>query len=119
MTDQYGTNDIIMVEFDMVNDSDKVVRGNFSIVNSMEILIVVDRFDVKPGTHHYIAKFNANNLVKGSYYIGFALDTFGVAVYDIAAKVLSFEVVDLGTQYSKNDDSSNGLVPSFARIEEI
>ena len=119
VTEQFGTDRIATIEFVVKNDGLKTVRGNFSISNSMGIQLMIDRFDVPIGTHTFKATIDTNKLLKGHYHISFALDTFGVAVYDIASNALSFEIVDLGSQYSSKNDSQNGMVASFATIQCI
>ena len=117
VTEQFGTERIATIEFVVKNDSLKTVRGNFSISNSMGIQLMIDRFDVPVGTHNYKATIETNRLLKGHYHVSFALDTFGVAVHDIASNALSFEIVDLGSQYSLKNDSQNGMVASFVNIQ--
>ena len=118
-TEQFGTDRVATIEFVAKNEGLKTVRGNFSISNSMGIQLMVDRFDVPVGTHSYKAIIDTNKLLKGHYHVSFALDTFGVAVHDIASNALSFEIVDLGSQYSLKNDSQNGMVASFANIQCI
>lgn len=119
VTDQFGTSDDIFVEFEMKNDSQSPVRGNFSIQNSMDIMIFVDRFEVKQGRHTYRVKLSSERLLKGSYKINLAMDTYNLAVHDIVYKALKFDIIDLGSQYSINKDLDNGVVATFAKIEEI
>ena len=119
VTEQFGTDRIATIEFVIKNDGSKTVRGNFSISNSLGIQLMIDRFDVPIGTHTYKATIDTNKLLKGHYHISFALDTFSVAVHDIVSNALSFEIVDLGSQYSLKNDSQNGLVASFATIQCI
>ena len=117
VTEQFGTDRVATIEFVIKNDGSKTVRGNFSISNSMGILLMIDRFDVPVGTHTYKATIETNKLLKGNYHVSFAIDTFGVAVHDIASNALSFEIVDLGSQYSLKNDSQNGMVASFTTIQ--
>ena len=65
---------------------------------------MIDRFDVPSGIHVFQASIETKKLLKGIYHISLALDTFGVAAYDVISNILTFEIVDLGSQYSiKND----------------
>ena len=118
-TIQFGTSQIATIQIATQNNGDKPVRGNFSVFNSMGIQLMIDRFDVPVGNHSFNIKIPTEKLLKGHYHITFALDTFGVAVHDVASNILSFEVVDLGSQYSIKNDTQNGMVASFAEIYQI
>ena len=116
---QFSTSQKILVSVLVNNGGSRTVRGNFSIENCIDQGIIVERFDIPTGKHEFIFEFNANNLLAGSYSITFALDTYGVALYEILHHMLTFDIVDTGTQYSVNRDTDNGLVSSFVKSEMI
>ena len=119
VTQQFGTDRIAIIEFTTKNDGLKTVRGNFSVSNSMGIQLMIDRFDVPIGIHVFQASIETKKLLKGIYHISLALDTFGVAAHDVISNILTFEIVDLGSQYSIKNDAHNGMVASFANINII
>lgn len=119
VTQQFGTDRTAIIEFTTKNDGLKTVRGNFSVSNSMGIQLMIDRFDVPIGTHTFQASIETEKLLKGIYHISLALDTFGVAVHDVVSNALTFEIVDLGSQYSIKNDAQNGMVASFANINIV
>ena len=119
VTQQFGTDRTAIVEFTTKNDGLKTVRGNFSVSNSMGIQLMIDRFDVPIGKHTFQASIKTKKLLKGIYHISLALDTFGVAAHDVISNALTFEIVDLGSQYSIKNDAQNGMVASFADINII
>ena len=116
---QFATNQPIKVCIKIRNGNDSTVRGNFSIVNSLEQEIIVDRFEVPSGYHEFTVLFDANKMIAGTYTISFALDVFGRIVYEVLERVVSFDVVDVDSQYSLSLDTENGLVSSFAKVEMI
>ena len=101
------------------NTSSKIVRGNFSIVNSIDQEIMVDRFEVPKGEREFLISFDASKMLPGTYSVSFALDTYNVAVYDILNHMVSFDLIDTGTQYSMSQDTDNGLVSSFVKVEMV
>lgn len=119
VTQQFGTDRTAIVEFTTKNDGPKTVRGNFSVSNSMGIQLMIDRFDVPIGIHVFQASIETKKLLKGIYHISLALDTFGVAAHDVISNALTFEIIDLGSQYSIKNDAQNGMVASFADINII
>ncbi|MBQ0088280.1 MAG: ABC transporter ATP-binding protein, partial [Prevotellaceae bacterium] len=118
-TNQFTTNQDVEIVIKTKNNGNRPVRCNFSISNQMDMGLIVDRFEVQEGEHKFSIRFNTKHLLMGTYRISFALDVFGMAVYDIASNVLSFDIVDLGTQYSVHNDKDNGLVSSFVKVLEI
>lgn len=116
---QFTSNQELEVEINVVNSGTKTVRGDFTLVNPIDILVIVDRFDVPVGEHTFRVKISTSRLLPASYKIGFALDTPNVEVYEIVAPMLNFDVIDVGTQYSKSDDTDNGIVTSFADVAMI
>ena len=115
---EFGTNQLATIVIVAKNNSSQSVRGNFSIFNSLGIQLMVDRFEVQPGNHTFKVEIDTSKLLKGNYHISLALDSFGIAVYDVVSNGLTLEIVDLGTQYSQKNDSQNGMVASFAKIKQ-
>ena len=114
---QYTTKQSISVLVKIHNDSNDPIRGNFSIANAVEQEIIVDRFEVPRGNHEFVINFDANKLISGSYTVNFALDIFGRVVYEVLEHVVSFDVIDIASQYSLAADIDNGLVSSFAVVK--
>ena len=114
---QYTTSQTINVVLKIHNDNDSPVRGNFSIANGVEQEIIVDRFEVPIGDHEFLVTFDANKMISGSYTLNFALDIFGRIVYEVLEHIVSFDVIDIASQYSLAADVDNGLVSSFAVVK--
>ena len=117
ITSQFSTAHQVKVAVSTHNSSNKKVRGNFSIVNSIDQEIMVDRFEVPQGDHDFMISFDASKMLPGAYSVSLVLDTFSVAVYDWLEHVVAFDIIDTGTQYSISRDTSNGIVSSFVNIE--
>ena len=117
LTSQFSTAQQVKVTVTTHNSSTNGVRGNFSIVNSIDQEIMVDRFEVPPGDHDFTICFDAGKMLPGAYSVSLVLDTFSVAVYDWLEHVVAFDIIDIGTQYSMSRDTNNGIVSSFVNIE--
>ena len=116
---QYLTTQTISVVVKIHNDSNGPIRGNFSIANAVEQEIIVDRFEVPQGNHEFVINFDANKLISGLYTVNFALDIFGRIVYEVLEHIVSFDIIDIASQYSLAADIDNGIVSSFATVQMI
>ena len=114
VTPKFLSSQSVIVEVVSHNSEKKIIRGNFSICNSIGIEIFVNRFQVPEGEHLFRFTIPAYTLLAGTYKINVALDSYGVAVYDIVTDLLCFEISDLDSEYSEIGDIENGIVASFA-----
>ena len=114
---QYTNSQTINVVVTTHNDTDGPVRGNFSIANGVEQEIIVDRFEVPVGDHEFLVTFDASKMISGLYTVNFALDIFGRVVYEVLEHIVSFDIIDIASQYSLAADVDNGIVSSFATVK--
>lgn len=115
LTSQFFTTHKVEIAISTHNSSNKDIRGNFAIVNSIDQEIMVERFDVPKGDHDFLICFDASKMLPGVYSISLALDTYGVAVYDLLDHVVTFDLIDIGEKYSISRDTNNGIVSSFVK----
>ncbi len=117
LSNQISSSEHVTVEVTTKNEGKRTIRGNFSIVNSLDMNVMVDRFDIPIGVHTFEISFDAMHLLPSSYKIEFAIDEYNVAVYDEVNNMLAMEIIDIGTQYSLCNDIENGLIASFVHVK--
>ena len=117
LSSQISSSEHVTVEVTTKNEGKRTIRGNFSIVNSLDMNVMVDRFDIPIGVHTFEISFDAMHLLPSSYKIEFAIDEYNVAVYDEVNNMLAMEIIDIGTQYSLCNDIENGLIASFVHVK--
>lgn len=111
---KFLSSESVVIEIMTRNNEKKDIRGNFSVCNSVGVEIFVDRFQVTEGEHLIRLTIPPYKLLSGVYKVNMALDSYGVAVYDLITEELCFEISDLDSEYSSLGDVENGIVPSFA-----
>ena len=116
---QFLSSQPIFISLAIYNEKVYPIRGNFSVVNSVEQELFVHRFEVPSGTHEFLISFEADKLISGTYSVNFALDIYGREVYEMLEHVVSFDVIDVGIQDSIYLDLDNGVVASFADVKMI
>ncbi len=111
LSNQFLSTQDINIEVNIRNTTGKNVRINFSILDQLENVILVERKTIEfLGERILSFKLSCGYLIPNTYLIGMAIDIPNIEILDVAEKLLMFEILDISDKNELYRDKNNGLI---------